>query len=198
MHMYIHVNVYIYIHIWHNLHSFIHWLMNTGCLCILDIVNIWSVLFEPWWCPVHLFNCFISCVCVQLVNRVLLCNIMDCSPPGSFVHGIFQARVLEQVAISSSRGSSWPRDRTCLSCISYMDRQLLYHCVSSLTHLLLHYAFLEGSMSDSCDPHSSVPDPRRELSTWFQLGGCSEAIPISFSGGGHQIQARQKKKLSLL
>ena len=41
-----------------------------------------------------------------------LCNPMDCSLPGSSVHGIFQARVLEWVAISFSRGSSWPRDRT--------------------------------------------------------------------------------------
>ena len=46
-----------------------------------------------------------------------LCDPMDCSPPGSSVHGIFQARVLEWVAISFSRGSSWPRDRTQVSCI---------------------------------------------------------------------------------
>ena len=44
-----------------------------------------------------------------------LCNTMDCSPPGSSVHGIFQARVLEWVAISFSRGSSWPRDQTQVS-----------------------------------------------------------------------------------
>ena len=37
---------------------------------------------------------------------------MDCSPPGSSVHGISQARILEQMAISSSKGSSWPRDQT--------------------------------------------------------------------------------------
>ena len=41
---------------------------------------------------------------------------MDYSPPGSSVHGIFQARVLEWVAISSSRESSWPRDQTRVSC----------------------------------------------------------------------------------
>ena len=46
-----------------------------------------------------------------------LCDPMDCSLPGSSVHGIFQARVLEWVAISSSRGSSQPRDRTWVSCI---------------------------------------------------------------------------------
>ena len=46
-----------------------------------------------------------------------LCNPMDCSLPGSSVHGIFQARVLEWVAISFSRGSSWPRDWIRVSCI---------------------------------------------------------------------------------
>ena len=46
-----------------------------------------------------------------------LCDPTDCSLPGSSVHGIFQARVLEWVAISFSRGSSWPRDRTWVSCI---------------------------------------------------------------------------------
>ena len=46
-----------------------------------------------------------------------LCEPTDCSLPGSSVHGIFQARVLELVAISFSRWSSWPRDRTWVSCI---------------------------------------------------------------------------------
>ena len=43
---------------------------------------------------------------------------MDCSLSGSSIHGIFQARVLEWVAISFSRGSSWPRDRTQVFCIA--------------------------------------------------------------------------------
>ena len=51
---------------------------------------------------------------------------MSCSPPGSSVHGISQARILEWVAISSSRGSSWPRDQTRVSSISYIGRQGLY------------------------------------------------------------------------
>ena len=51
------------------------------------------------------------CVCA-------LCNPMDCSPPGSSVHGILQARILEWVAISSSRGSSRPRDRTSISALA--------------------------------------------------------------------------------
>ena len=45
-----------------------------------------------------------------------LCNPMDCSPPGPFVHGILQARILEWVAILFSRGSSWPGDRNQVSC----------------------------------------------------------------------------------
>ena len=47
-----------------------------------------------------------------------LCDPVDCSPPGSSVHGILQARILELVAISFSRGSSWPRDWTQVSRIA--------------------------------------------------------------------------------
>ena len=45
-----------------------------------------------------------------------LCNPLDCSPPGSSVHRILQARILEQVAIPFSKGSTWPRDWTQVSC----------------------------------------------------------------------------------
>ena len=50
------------------------------------------------------------------------------APPGSSVHGIFQASILERVAISSSRGSSQLRDRTLTSCISFTGRWIFYHC----------------------------------------------------------------------
>ena len=46
-----------------------------------------------------------------------LCNPTDCSPPGSSVHGISRARILEWVAMPSSKGSSWPRDQTRVPCI---------------------------------------------------------------------------------
>ena len=46
------------------------------------------------------------------------CDPMDCSPPDSSVHGILQARILECVAMPFSRGSSWPRDQTQVSCIA--------------------------------------------------------------------------------
>ena len=53
-----------------------------------------------------------------------LCDHMDCSPPGSSVQGILQARILEQVTISFFRESFRHRDHTC---ISYIGRQILYH-----------------------------------------------------------------------
>ena len=58
------------------------------------------------------------CVCSVAKSRPILCDSMDCSPLGSSVHGIFQARILEWVAMPSSRGSSPPRDRTSISCIA--------------------------------------------------------------------------------
>ena len=73
-------------------------------------------------CAPHLVFCREGCVSAQLC--LTLCDPMNCSPPGSFVHGILQARVLEWVAIPSSSGSSPTTDSTHVSCIS---RQVLYH-----------------------------------------------------------------------
>ena len=56
-----------------------------------------------------------------------LCDSMNCSPPGSFVHGILQVRILEWVAMPFSRGSSQPRDRTLVSQVSCIGRQVLYN-----------------------------------------------------------------------
>ena len=55
------------------------------------------------------------CYCLVTKSVPTLCNPMNCSPPGSAVHGISQARILEWVAILFSRGSSQPRDWTCIS-----------------------------------------------------------------------------------
>ena len=55
------------------------------------------------------------------------CNPMDSRPPGSSVHEISQARILEWVTMSLSRGSSPPRDQTCVSCVSYVGRWILYN-----------------------------------------------------------------------
>ena len=51
----------------------------------------------------------------------ILCDPMNCSLPGSSIHGIFQARILEWAAISFSRRASQPRDQTWVSCIAEAD-----------------------------------------------------------------------------
>ena len=77
------------------------------------------------------FSCLVWKFAYMLVvtSVVFNCwNAMDGSPPGPSIHKILQARVLEWVAISFSRGSSWPRDRTYVSCVSCIGRPVLYHC----------------------------------------------------------------------
>ena len=68
-------------------------------------------------------------LCAVLI-RIRLCNPMDCSSPGTSVHGIFQARLLEWIPISYPRGSSQPRHQTLVSCVSCIGRQILYHSTS--------------------------------------------------------------------
>ena len=57
------------------------------------------------------------CACMYDQSYLTLCDPVDCCPPASSAHRIFQARVLEWVAISYSRGSSQPKDQTQISCI---------------------------------------------------------------------------------
>ena len=59
-----------------------------------------------------------SATAASLLQSLLLCDPMDCSPPSSSVHGILQARTLEWVVMPSSRGSSQPRDQTRVFCIA--------------------------------------------------------------------------------
>ena len=67
---------------------------------------------------VHLSACMHQSLQDSLQESCLtLCNPKHCSPPGSSVHGILQARILQWVAMPSSRGSSQPRDQTCVSCV---------------------------------------------------------------------------------
>ena len=73
-------------------------------------------------------------VCSVAQLCLTLCSSMDCNLPGSSVHGNFQTRILEWVATSYSRASSWPRDRTCVSCGLSWDYLicLSYHVVQQL------------------------------------------------------------------
>ena len=61
---------------------------------------------------------------VVVKSCMILCDLMDCSLPDSSVLGVFQARILEWIAISFSRGSSRPRYQTHVSCTG---RRILYH-----------------------------------------------------------------------
>ena len=68
----------------------------------------------------------VNTLCTML-SHVQLCDRVDCGPPGSSVHGISQARILEWVAISYSRGSSQPRDGTHISCISCIGKRMILY-----------------------------------------------------------------------
>ena len=75
----------------------------------------------------HLLPLGLHSLRAKLLRSCLtLCDSMDCSPPGSSVHGILQAKILEWAAMPSSRGSSWPRDWTCVSYVSCIGRWVLY------------------------------------------------------------------------
>ena len=82
---------------------FLRFSSHIGCYLVLS-----RVPYAVWWRSEVKWN--------EVVQSCLtLCNPMDCSLPGSSLHGILQARVLEWVTSSFSRGSSWPRDRTWVS-----------------------------------------------------------------------------------
>ena len=86
--------------------------------------------------PLSKSEIFISTLlCLVTQSCLTLCNPVDCSPPGPSIHGILQARILEWVPMPSSRGSSQPRDGTCVSCSSCFSRCILSHCATWETHV---------------------------------------------------------------
>ena len=79
------------------------------------------------WFPITMSNNMTSvCVCAVARSCPTLCDPMDCSPPGSSVHGIFRQECWNRFVISSFRRSSQSKDRACISCTSCIDRQILY------------------------------------------------------------------------
>ena len=115
---------------------------------------------------------------------------MDCSPPDSSAHGIFQARILEWVAISSSRGSSQPSDWTHVSCISC--RQILYQGANftnftSLPKLRFTITVTLCSKSHTikadlitCPPDSNrIWEERGRGSPFFSQFICGGGIPVA-------------------
>ena len=88
-------------------------------LAVADCHNITSSHFflhlKIFW-PIHKVDRSVLCVCAQLLQSCLtLCDPMDCSLPDSSAHGILQARILEWVAMTFSRGFSQLKDWTCVS-----------------------------------------------------------------------------------
>ena len=89
------------------------WLMHFHLLPHNVSFNLWTQqCFRTDACP----QTNKGSVCAQ--SCPTLCDLRDCSPPGSSVHGILQARILERVAMPSSRASSPPRDGTHVSYVS--------------------------------------------------------------------------------
>ena len=87
--------------------------------------SLYNVQREDYSALIRKETLILGVTCVKsLQSYPTLHNLKDCSSPGSSVHGILQARILKWVAMPSSRGSSWPRDQTCISYVSSLGRQL--------------------------------------------------------------------------
>ena len=100
----------------------IPWTEGPGKLQFMDSQRVghdWATSLSLAWCVLSRFSC------------VWLCNPMNCIPPGSSVHGILQARKQEWVAMPFSRGSSQPRDGTCVSYISFVGKGIFLLLVPS-------------------------------------------------------------------
>ena len=112
-----------------------------------------------------------------------LCDPVDCSLPGSSVHGIFQAIVLEWIAISFSRGSSRPRDRTWVSLI--VDRCFTIWATREVRAQWYVYAAAAAKSLQSCP---TLCDPMDRSLPGSSVHGIFQArvlewVAIAFSGG---------------
>ena len=104
---------------------------NVGKRKIKQNFVTWIKLLGTYKIPDYFLCNIASRVCSVAQSCLIPCKPMDCSLPGYSVHGIFQARILEWVAISYSRESSRSRDPNCISCISCINKQILYYWTSA-------------------------------------------------------------------
>ena len=137
-------------------------------------------------------------VCAHVQSCPNLCEPRDCSPPGSSVHGIFQGGILEWVAISSSRGSSWSRDQNYVSCT--VDALPLSHRGSPIDTKVLRWLFLKRDKWDLIKLNSF---PGNSLAVqWLGLHTSSAGHMGSILGLGIKIsqpkQNGKKKKKKLV
>ena len=125
---------------------------------------------------------FLLCVCMFSVTQscLTLWDPVDYSPPGSSVHGIFQARILEWVAISFSRGSFQPRDRNCVARISCIGRWILYYCTAWEAHFILH---LVEKWRDGIKTAAQWRTQGRTMRTWVAHLSWSHITTLGQEGG---------------
>ena len=90
-------------------------------------LNIMCICKNQNSCNFFFFLSSNLCCAKSLQLYLPLYDAVDCCPPGSSVHGILQARILQWVAMSSSRGPSRPRDQTQVSQVSCVGRWILYY-----------------------------------------------------------------------
>ena len=138
----------------------------------------YGITFHEKWGLIQSSYCL--CVCVPAWSCPAVCDPVDCSPPGSSVHGILQARILEGVAISFSRRSSQPRDRTPVSCIAggfFTIKTLkLPTCIGAwISFKSVTYSL--GTSVQLSWPHSSHPQCGN---TAALLADLSEMMPVEF------------------
>ena len=108
------------INTWRSMQVFCYRCMLSHFSCVRLFVTPWTVARQAplsmgfsrqeYWSGLPFLTPHVLCLVTQLCPT--LCNLMDYIPPGSSVHGILQARILEWVSMPSSRGSSPPRDWT--------------------------------------------------------------------------------------
>ena len=94
----------------------------------------WGLCLLPF--PQISLSIYLISACMHAQSFPTLCAPMGCNPRGSSVHGLFQARILEWVAISLSSRSSWPKDWTVISCSSCTGWQILYHWATGEAHFI--------------------------------------------------------------
>ena len=92
---------------------------------ILTPHNVETVALGLWIATKWVMN-----ACTLSHARLFATSWTIAYPPGSSLHGILQERILGWVAISFSRGSSWPRDQISVPRVPCMGKQILYHCAT--------------------------------------------------------------------
>ena len=153
----------------------------------------------------------IWCYALLLQSCLTLCNPMGCSPPDFSVHEILQARILEWVAMPSSRGSSQPRDQTQVSHIVGGFFTIWFSSVQLLSHVRLfatpwiaaHQTSLSITNSWSPPKLMSIESvmPSNHIILYPPLSSCPQSFPASgsfqmsqlFTSGGQSMCSSPRK-----